>query len=96
MRLKTFQLTENKMPEDTEVTKVRKPKRVDANGKTMHRLVLVMTDEEKNDILTSVATKTGPLFVKKLLLNKSNDEFLGHAVASVCNDWLKANEPLES
>ena len=70
----------------------RKPKRLDDTGKPKSRMILDISDAEKEDIMKAVAKVTGPSFVKEFVFSKGpKDEFLGHAIAEIAKDWNDAD-----
>ena len=69
-----------------------KTKRVGADGRPMHRIVLVVSDVDKGHILTAITSRIGPLFVRafggdKISATGDPQEYQGRALAAICEDW---------
>jgi hypothetical protein len=66
----------------------RKAKRVDVNGKPLHRLVLTVSDDAKKAILKAVALHLGSEFAEKFVFAIGpKEECLGTAISEICEDW---------
>ena len=70
----------------------RKAKRVDSDGKPMHRLIFVVSGEDKDHILTAITSRIGPMFVRalggiKISATGDPQEYQGCALAAICEDW---------
>ena len=84
--------TENGPAVSPVASQTRKPKRVDADGNLMHRLVLVVSDVDKGHILTAISSRIGPLFVRafggeKITAAGDPQEYQGRALAAICEEW---------
>jgi hypothetical protein len=74
--------------------KLRKTKRIGPDGKSMHRIVLTLTETDYNYVVNAITTRTGSLFVKsfggtKVVATGPNDEYRGRAITEICKEWQK-------
>jgi hypothetical protein len=86
-------------PEATTPTprRPRKDKRVDANGKPMHRLVLVCSEAMLGHINAAIAERSSLGFTKsyggpRIPRTGQQDEIKGLALGLICEDWISGME----
>ena len=66
----------------------RKPKRLDSGGKPMHRLVMVVSEDDQKTILNAIADQAGQRFVKEYVFGTADkEEFLGSELAEICKNY---------
>jgi hypothetical protein len=71
----------------------RKEKRTDADGKPMHRLVLVCSETMLGNINAAIAERRSASFKKtyggpRIPRSGQEDEIKGLALGLICEDWL--------
>jgi hypothetical protein len=77
--------------------RTRKDKRVDANGKPMHRLVLVCSEAMLGHINAAISERSSLSFVGKhggprIPRVGHQDEIKGLALGLICEDWISGME----
>lgn len=85
--------TENGPTASPRAGRPRKPKRLDSDGKPMHRLVMIVSDAGHRKILEAISDHTGSRFVKDYVFGSGNkEEFLGAALTDLCESWLNSDD----
>ena len=80
-----------------QVKRIRKPRRLDKDGKPMRRMVLLVSDVDRGRILTAIVARTGALFVRayggdKITASGDTEEYHGRTLATICDDWMASIE----
>jgi hypothetical protein len=78
--------------------RTRQSKRLDANGKPMHRIVLICSEIMANHIHAAIAERRSLGFIKsyggpRIPRTGLADEIMGLSLGLICEDWLQSMEP---